>query len=137
MSNYRRAYINGGTWFFTVNLLQRHQNDLLIRNIDPLRQTVKKVRGKYPFHIDAWVVLPDHIHCVWTLPPNDADFSNRWRLIKSGFSRAMSNTEYRSKVRIKNGERGIYPQGTSGNDITGNIASAMIWIIKSMWIMCM
>ena len=108
MSNYRRAYIAGGTWFFTVNLLQRRHNDLLIRNIDLLRQTVKQVRAKYPFYIDAWVVLPDHIHCVWTLPPNEADFSIRWRLIKSGFSRALPKTEYRSKVRIENGERGIW-----------------------------
>lgn len=108
MSNYRRAYIAGGTWFFTVNLLQRQNNDLLVRNIDLLRQTVKQVQAKYPFHIDAWVVLPEHMHCVWTLPANDADFSTRWRLIKSGFSRAIPKTEYRSKVRIKNGERGVW-----------------------------
>lgn len=108
MSNYRRAYINGGTWFFTVNILQRHQNNLLISNIELLRQTVKKVRANHPFHIDAWVVLPDHIHCILTLPSNDADFSNRWRLIKSGFSRPMPNTEYRSDARIRNGERGIW-----------------------------
>ena len=75
MSNYRRAFIAGGTWFFTVNLLQRHHNDLLIRNVDLLRQTVKQVGAKYPFHIDAWVVLPEHMHCVWRLLPNDADFS--------------------------------------------------------------
>jgi putative transposase len=108
MSNYRRAYIPGGTWFFTVNLLQRRQNDLLIRNIGLLRQTVKQVRAKYPFHIDAWVVLSDHMHCVWTLPPKEADFSTRWRLIKSGFSRALPKTEFRSKVRVKNRERGVW-----------------------------
>lgn len=108
MSNYRRAYILGGTWFFTVNLLQRKNNDLLIREIELLRETVKRVKMSYPFTIDAWVVLPDHIHCIWTLPPNDADFSTRWRLIKSGFSRGIPKTEYRSKVRMALGERGIW-----------------------------
>lgn len=108
MSNYRRAFIPGGTWFFTVNLLQRHHNDLLVREIDLLRETVKRVRKRYPFRIDAWVVLPDHLHCVWTLPPGDADFSTRWRLIKSAFSRALPKTEYRSNVRKAAGERGIW-----------------------------
>jgi putative transposase len=108
MPNYRRAFIPGGTWFFTVNLLQRYRNDLLIREIDLLRETVRRVRERYPFQIDAWVVLPEHIHCVWTLPPGDSDFSMRWRLIKSGFSRALPNTERRSDVRKAAGERGIW-----------------------------
>ena len=108
MPNYRRASVPGGTWFFTVNLLQRKQNDLLIREIELLRYVIKRVKTKYPFSINAWVVLPDHMHCVWTLPLNDADFSTRWRLIKSGFSRALPKIEYRSKVRITAGERGIW-----------------------------
>ena len=108
MANYRRTFIPGGTWFFTVNLLQRHDNDLLVREIDVLRTTVRRVRTRYPFHINAWVVLPEHLHCVWTLPPGDSDFSTRWRLIKSGFSRALPQTEYRCKVRRATGERGIW-----------------------------
>ena len=108
MSNYRRAFIPGGTWFFTVNLLERKNNDLLIREIDLLRDTVRAVRKRYPFQIDAWVVLPEHMHAVWTLPPGDADFSKRWRLIKSGFSRALPKTEYLSSVRKMAGERGIW-----------------------------
>jgi REP-associated tyrosine transposase len=108
MPNYRRVFIPGGTWFFTVNLLQRNNNDLLFREIDLLRETVKKVRERHPFRIDAWVVLPEHLHCVWTLPPGDADFSMRWRLIKSGFSRALPKTERLSKVRKATGERGIW-----------------------------
>jgi len=108
MPNYRRAFIPGGTWFFTVNLLQRHGNDLLVREIDLLRDVVRNVRDKYPFQIDAWVVLPEHLHCVLTLPPNDSDFSLRWRLIKSGFSRALPKTERRSEVRKAAGERGIW-----------------------------
>jgi putative transposase len=93
MPNYRRAFVPGGTWFFTVNLLERKNNDLLIREVDLLRETVRTVRQRHPFQIDAWVVLPEHIHAVWTLPPGDADFSKRWRLIKSGFSRALPKTE--------------------------------------------
>jgi putative transposase len=89
MPNYRRAFIPGGTWFFTVNLLERHRNDLLVREIELLREAVRRVRARYPFQINARVVLPDHLHCVWTLPPDDADYSARWRLIKSGFSRAL------------------------------------------------
>jgi putative transposase len=56
-------------------------NDLLIRHIDTLRQVVKDTRKHWHFHIDAWVVLPDHLHCVWTLPKGDNDNSNRWRVI--------------------------------------------------------
>jgi putative transposase len=108
MPNYRRAFIPGGTWFFTVNLLERHHNDLLIREINLLRETVRGVRERNPFHIDAWVVMPEHLHCVWTLPPGDSDFGKRWRLIKSGFSRALPKTERRSEVRKKAGERGIW-----------------------------
>jgi putative transposase len=108
MPNYRRAFVPGGTWFFTMNLLERHGNDLLVREIDLLRHTVRRVGDKYPFYIDAWVVLPEHLHCVMTLPPGDSDFSLRWRLIKSGFSRALPKTERRSMVRRAAGERGIW-----------------------------
>ena len=66
------------------------------------------MRQKRPFHIDAWVVLPDHLHCVWTLPPGDDDFTNRWRLIKQGFSKALPIIERRSKVLIARGERGLW-----------------------------
>ncbi|WP_347989619.1 transposase [Methylomonas sp. AM2-LC] len=108
MSNYRRYRIPGGTYFFTVNLLEREPNDLLIRHIDILRHTVKNVRRRWPFHIDAWVVLPDHLHCVWTLPQGDTDNTTRWRLIKQAFSKALPITERRSAVRIAKGERGIW-----------------------------
>jgi len=108
MPNYRRVFVPGGTWFFTVNLLQRHGNDLLVREIDLLRQVVAVVRRRHPFHIDAWVVLPEHMHCVLTLPPGDSDFSRRWRLIKSGFSRALPKVERRSATRVAAGERGIW-----------------------------
>ena len=78
MPNYRRAFIAGGTYFFTVNLLQRHDNNLLVREVSLLRETVRQVRKQRPFQIDSWVVLPDHLHCVWTLPSDDSDFSLRF-----------------------------------------------------------
>lgn len=67
MSRYRRARVPGATYFFTVNLLNR-RSDLLTRHIDLLRETVRATRSRHPFHINAWVVLPDHMHCIWTLP---------------------------------------------------------------------
>jgi len=100
MPDYRRFRIPGGTYFFTVNLLERNHNDLLIRHIDTLRQTVKETRKPWPFHINAWVVLPDHLHCVWTLPEDDDDNSKRWRVIKQAFSKALAVTERRSAVRV-------------------------------------
>ena len=65
MPNYRRAYVPGGSWFFTVNLLDRRQA-LLVENIESLRQAVAVTRQKLPFAIDAFVVLPDHLHAIWT-----------------------------------------------------------------------
>ncbi|MDD1650201.1 MAG: transposase [Methylococcaceae bacterium] len=107
MPDYRRYRVAGGTYFFSVNLLVRKQ-DLLVRHIDDLREAVRVTKQERPFHIDAWVVLPDHMHCVWTLPPGDDDFSNRWKAIKIRFVQQLPRTERRSKVRIAKGERGIW-----------------------------
>ena len=63
---------------------------------------------RYPFRIDAFVVLPDHLHAIWTLPEGDADFSTRWRLIKTRFARTMPKTEWLDPTRAKKGERGIW-----------------------------
>ncbi len=108
MPQYRRFYREGGTYFFTVALWRREKNDLLIRKIDELRAAVRGVQKKHPFIIHGWVVLPDHLHCIWELPDGDADFSKRWRLIKSSFSRSQAQIEGRSTTRIKRGERGIW-----------------------------
>lgn len=108
MPNYRRAWMPGGTWFFTVNLLQRGDNDLLIRHIDLLRDAVRNTRQDYPFLIHGWAVLPDHLHCIISLPANDTDFPLRWRLIKSRFSHSLPRTELRSHVRQQRRERGIW-----------------------------
>jgi len=72
MPDYRRNLVAGGSYFFTVNLLAR-RSDLLVSAIDVLRDAVRETRTSRPFRIDAWVVLPDHLHCMWTPPPGDAD----------------------------------------------------------------
>jgi putative transposase len=108
MPDYRRVWCPAGTYFFTVNLLQRHGNDLLTRHVDVLRKVVRGVRRRHPFVIHGWVVLPDHLHCVIELPPKDTDFATRWRLIKMEFSKALPRTERLSAVRMRRGERGIW-----------------------------
>jgi putative transposase len=81
MPNYRRNWVPGGTYFFTVNLRDR-RSDLLVVEIEALRSSVRATRARHPFHIDAWVVLPDHMHCLWTLPAGDVAFPCRWQMIK-------------------------------------------------------
>nr|WP_324615370.1 transposase [Methylomonas albis] len=89
---YRRNYTEGGSYFFTVNLAERKRR-LLVEHIDILRETIRIVRSHYPFQIDAMVVMPDHLHAIFTLPPDDADYPTRWMLIKAGFSRSIPKTE--------------------------------------------
>ncbi|MGP6086908.1 REP-associated tyrosine transposase [Antarctobacter jejuensis] len=86
MPNYRRPKISGGTVFFTVCLAQRG-SALLVDEIDILREAVQATRARRPFGIDAWVVLPDHMHAVWTLPEEEASYSQRWGMIKARFSK--------------------------------------------------
>ena len=69
---------------------------------------MRNIRRRWPFRIDGWVVLPDHLRCIWTLPVGDADFTTHWRLIKAGFVKGLPKTEYRSRVRVSRGERGIW-----------------------------
>src|SRR5262245_38041422 len=107
MPNYRRAFIPGDSWFFTINLLDRRQT-LLVHHIELLREAVAATRRSYPFAIDAFVVLPDHLHAIWSLPVDDFDFSTRWRLIKNRFARALPKQERLSAVRRARNERGIW-----------------------------
>lgn len=104
---YRRAWTPGGTFFFTVNLANRSSR-LLIEHVEKLRAAFHQVHSRHPFIIDAIVILPDHLHTIWTLPPDDGDFSKRWTLIKAGFSRSLPMTETISASRHKKGERGIW-----------------------------
>ena len=110
MPNYRRNRIPGATYFFTVNLRDR-RSGLLVTQIDALREAVRNVCEQSPFHTDAWVVLPDHMHCLWTLPETDSDFPDRWRRIKAGFSKSLPNITQGSGGRLHKGERGIWQRG--------------------------
>lgn len=106
MPRYRRLFVPGGTYFFTVNLENR-LTKLLTENIDALRRSYRYVRERHPFETVAIVVLPDHLHCVWRLPPEDDDFPARWRLLKSHFSRALPARADPVGGRRK-GERGVW-----------------------------
>ena len=88
MTNYRRSRIPGATYFFTVALADRSATTL-VDEIGALRDACSATRAERPFRCDAFVVLPDHLHAVWTLPEGDSDYSTRWRLIKARFTRAV------------------------------------------------
>ena len=77
---YRRFKIEGGTYFFTVVTQDRQPILCIPENIQLLREAFKHIKQKYPLKIDAIVILPDHLHCIWTLPGGDFDYSIRWRL---------------------------------------------------------
>jgi putative transposase len=103
---YRRADAEGGTYFFTVNLAER-RSDLLVRHIDDLRAAMKTVKDAHPFAILAMVVLPEHLHAIWRLPPGDADYPLSWSLIKAGFPRRLARGEHIRASRLAKRERGI------------------------------
>ena len=107
MTTYRRYFVAGGSYFFTVNLAERRLR-LLTEHMELLRGAFRCARQRHPFVIDAIVVLPDHLDSIWTLPGGDSDFSVRWRLIKSSFSRGLPQTEGVSASRLRKGERGIW-----------------------------
>jgi putative transposase len=107
MTTYRRNVVPGGCFFFTVNLADRRLS-LLTDHLEALRAAFRETRKRHPFTIEAIVVLPDHLHAVWTLPGDDADFATRWRLIKTTFSRNVPAGERVSASRAAKGERGIW-----------------------------
>jgi putative transposase len=106
MPEYRRLYAPGGTYFFTVNLADRRSR-LLVEHVGVLRAAFRNTRRRLPFETAAICVLPDHLHCLWTLPEGDHDFSLRWRMIKSAFSRALPRDRDPAAGR-RAGERGIW-----------------------------
>ena len=103
--DYRRLFSPGGTFFFTV--VTHHRKPVLVANIDRLRAAVRRVKADRPFSIDAAVVLPDHLHMVWTLPEGDADYSMRWNLIKRHFSAGFPAQAVSASKRTKR-EKGIW-----------------------------
>jgi putative transposase len=82
MVRYRRNFVAGGTYFFTATLADR-TSSALVDNVDALRMAFRIARHERPFTIEAIVILPDHLHAIWTLPSGDSDFSGRWKRIKA------------------------------------------------------
>jgi putative transposase len=111
MSNYRRCYTPGACYFFTVVTLRRRPifNDAHAQQT--LRAAIVKTRERYPFEINAWMLLPDHLHCIWTLPEGDSNHSVRWNLIKTNFSREMRHlylNNEQSASRLKHRDGGVW-----------------------------
>jgi putative transposase len=98
--HYRRVYIEGGSYFFTVITERRRKIFSDDDNVKRLRAAFKTVMQKRPFMIDAAVVLPDHLHFIWTLPEHDSDYSTRWRLIKTAFTKQLPD-----KFTVQNANR--------------------------------
>lgn len=107
MPNYIRPKVEAATVFFTVALAQRG-GDALLRHVDQLRGAVRQVIDEKPFQIDAWVVLPDHLHAIWTLPRGDRDFSTRWKNIKAQFAKSVGHIGPRSMSKTAKGEVGLW-----------------------------
>jgi putative transposase len=108
MPNYRRPKVTGATVFFTVCLADRSSN-LLVREIETLRKSVRAARVNRPFEIVSWVVLPDHMHCIWRLPAGDRDFSPRWGAIKGRFSIAMRRAGFSPPPPVGWARGGVNP----------------------------
>jgi putative transposase len=107
MVTYRRNFVPGRSFFFTVNLADRRLS-LLTTHVEASREAFRAIRLSHAFKIEAIVVLPDHLHAIWTMPEGDADFATRWRLIKTTFSRKIPSGERVSASRVARGERGIW-----------------------------
>ena len=91
MTHYRDNRVPGMTTFFTVRLLDRNST-LLTDHFSAFGEAMRQARIRKPFHVDAWVVLPNHAHAIWTLPPGDHDCATRWRAVKIAFSKALHKT---------------------------------------------
>ncbi len=107
MPNYRRLRVPGATYFFTVNLAERGET-VLTDHIDLLREAYRITAAEHPIRCEAMVVLPDHIHAVWTLPPGDAEFSRRWQKIKGRFAHATGLRGNPSPSMVKKREAGLW-----------------------------
>ena len=107
MSNYNRPHQPDSKLFLTVRLLNRNSN-LLVREVERLRAATRQTRQTLPFEIDEIVVLPAVIHTSWTLPTGDTDFSKRWRMLKSHFSRGLPAPEDWGGPTLKHREKGIW-----------------------------
>ena len=102
MVNYRRSLTQGGTYFFTVNLRNRTSSHLVI-HINHLRQAFHTIQKQRPFDIVASVILPEHLHMIMTLPDDDCDYPERWKAIKSRFTRALVKDNVAGLIKEQEG----------------------------------
>lgn len=114
MPNYKRAK-SGATYFFTVVTHERRRILCLEQSRAVLRWVIRNVQLEYPFTIEAFVLLPDHLHCIWTFPKGDTDYSKRWGMIKKEFTKQVRNDierllgeDHLTESRIKHREAGIW-----------------------------
>jgi REP element-mobilizing transposase RayT len=123
--SYRRNFLPGGSFFFTVNLAERRSR-LLVDNVELLRAVFRDVRRRHPFAIGAIAVLPDHLHAIWTLPEGDTDFSIRWSLVKRG-SAAASQEERKSRPVARANANAAFGSADIGStrSVTRTISPAM------------
>jgi putative transposase len=108
MPNYRRAKTSGASYFFTVVTYQRQPLLCFDESRAVLKKVSQEVARDYPFTVDAWVLLPDHLHCIWTLPEEDSDYPTRWALIKKDFTKNIKTTS----SYIPNQSRKLHREGT-------------------------
>jgi len=94
-------------FFFTVTIADR-RDDILVRHIEHLRASYQRVQQARPFETLAICILPDHLHAIWKLPAGDSDFSTRWSLIKSAFSRGGPTASQRSESKISKRDKGVW-----------------------------
>lgn len=125
MPNYRRHRVHGSSYFFTAVTARRRP--ILDRALVPLlRESVREVRTRMPFEIEAWVALTDHMHAIWRLPEGDDDHSKRWGLIKAA---SPSAAAFRDPARTG-------AMRASGNHGSGNTRSAMTRTGGDIWTTC-
>ncbi|CAM2949420.1 REP-associated tyrosine transposase [Legionella worsleiensis] len=93
MVNYRRNFVSGGTFFFTLTLRNR-KSSVLIDQIHLLKEAVQITKAQHLFLIKAYVILPDHLHMIWQLPEGDANYSGRWKKIKALFSKSINKSAF-------------------------------------------
>ncbi len=112
MPNYRRAHVPGGTFFFTVVTHRRRSLFATPANRSLLGDCIRECQREWPFQINSIVRLPDHLHTRWTLPPGDTNYSSRWSVIKTTFTKkylAAGGSDLGvSKGKRIEGRRGIW-----------------------------
>ena len=112
MPNYKRVYVEGGTYFFTVNTYKRKAILTRPKSRGLLKTVWREIKKIHPFEDVALCLMPDHIHCIWKLPENDSNFSIRWNGIKGLFSKQYKRTDHyfhdSDRIRVNKQEASVW-----------------------------